>query len=202
MALTGNEVLFVTGVSQGGAPSPVPELTTTGAIAALGGGGGGATLPSATTSQLYGGTGNANTAQAVTPGTGLSLAGGTLNGLAVGTTSGTARDAALAIAAEQAASTQVKIAGALVKNTYTAAGALPITDDVSIVNASATAAMTLANDTVDGHMRTIKRFGAGTVTVTATIDGTSQTVTMNTNSTIRESLTLLWVAALSSYVAV
>ena len=40
---------------------------------------GGATLPSATTSQLYGGTGAANTAQAVTLGTNLSMSGTTLN---------------------------------------------------------------------------------------------------------------------------
>ncbi len=52
------------------------SLTDAGASCASGGG---ATLPSATTSQLFGGTGSANSAAAVTLGTNLTLSGGVLN---------------------------------------------------------------------------------------------------------------------------
>lgn len=85
--------------------------------------------------------------------------------------------------------------------TYTASGAISLSDSISVINSTSAVAMTLANDAVDGRVRDIKRFGSGTVTVTATIDGVSQTVVMNTTQTIRESLTLQWVASLSSYIA-
>ena len=90
-----------------------------------------------------------------------------------------------------------------VTSTYTASGAITGTDKLSLINAPAgtQAAMTLANGTVDGAMIVIKRYGPGTVTLTAVIDGVSQTVAMNATGTVREAARLRWSAALSSYLS-
>jgi hypothetical protein len=87
----------------------------------------------------------------------------------------------------------------LIQNTYTAAGALPITDDISFVNVSATTAMTLANDSVDLHVHRIFQAGAGTVNVTANIAGTSQAIPLSSDGTLKSSLTLRWSASSSTY---
>ena len=83
---------------------------------------------------------------------------------------------------------------------YTASGAIAITDDIAVINASSAVAMTLANGAVDGRAIEIKRIGAGTATVAATIDSTSQTLTMNAAGTLKDSASLRWIAALSSYI--
>jgi hypothetical protein len=133
-------------------------------------------LPSATTSQLYGGTGAAGAAAAVTLGSGLTLTSGTL------TASGSGGSAAPSVF-----------------TVYTASGALSLSDDVSIVNSASNLTMTLANGTSAKLIR-IKRYGAGTVTVTATIDGTtSQSVQLNTVGGA-EMLTLMWDAALTTWI--
>ena len=83
---------------------------------------------------------------------------------------------------------------------YTSAGAIAPTDNLSIVNAASSVAMTLGNG-VAGHQIIVKRYGTGAVTVTALIDGKSQTITMN-SAAVQESITLLWSAQLASYVLI
>lgn len=103
--------------------------------------------------------------------------------------------------------TSISVSGGVISTNavttvYTSTGALTLTDTLSIVNSASNLTMTLANDTVDQRKRDIKRFGSGTVSVTAVIDGTSQTIVMNTGGTVKENLTLRWITALSSYVVI
>jgi hypothetical protein len=77
-----------------------------------------------------------------------------------------------------------------VTNTYTASGTIAPTDGLALVNAASAVAMTLANGTFDGHQLTVKRFGAGAVTLAATIDGAATTIDMNSAS-IKESAVLV-----------
>ena len=55
--------------------------------------------------------------------------------------------------------------------------------------------MTLAAATTDGHVVTVKRFGAGTVTLTATIDGAAGTQIVMNSASLKEVATLVWNAA-------
>jgi hypothetical protein len=89
---------------------------------------------------------------------------------------------------------------AKIETDYTAAGALAITDDLSVVSNASAITMTLANDTKDQHAHTIYQTGAGTVSVTAMIDGTSQTVALSSQGSLKSTLTLRWLASQSSYV--
>ncbi len=91
-------------------------------------------------------------------------------------------------------------AGSLVKNTYTAAGAITVSDDLSILNATASVTMTLANDTVDNRRHIIKCFGAGSCNVTGMFDGVSQTINMSPSGTRKADLVVDWIASLSSYI--
>jgi hypothetical protein len=87
-----------------------------------------------------------------------------------------------------------------VQSTYTASGAIAPTDNLSIVTSASPVAMTLAAGAVDMHTITIKRLGAGSVAVTATIDGVSQTVNMASAGTLKDALGLRWLATLSTYI--
>lgn len=84
---------------------------------------------------------------------------------------------------------------------YTASGAISPSDIVSVVNCSATCAMTLAASATDGFTHTVKSYGLGTITLSATIDGLSQTWTMTNPAAPYSSFSLLWSAALSTYLA-
>ena len=83
-----------------------------------------------------------------------------------------------------------------VSQTYTASGAIAITDALSLLDSASAIAMTLANNTVDGYPIVIKNYGAGTATVTANIDGTSgSVVTLTTGQRVK----LVWCASLTTY---
>jgi hypothetical protein len=59
--------------------------------------------------------------------------------------------------------------------------------------------MTLAAGTTNGHQLAVKRYGAGTVSVTANIDGTAAT-TVNLNGVgAKEVLRLVWQAGLATW---
>jgi hypothetical protein len=83
----------------------------------------------------------------------------------------------------------------IVSNTYTASGTIATTDSVALVNAAAPVAMTLAAGSTDGQAVTVKRFGAGAVALTATIDGAVGTEILMDSASIMESVTLAWNAA-------
>lgn len=85
-----------------------------------------------------------------------------------------------------------------ITNTYTAAGPIAVTDDESVINSGSAITMTLAAGTVS-HLINIKRYGTGVVTVTANMDGASQSVVLNTTGTIRECLSLRWNVGLTSW---
>ena len=82
----------------------------------------------------------------------------------------------------------------VVSSTYTASGTIAVTDNVALINATSTAAMTLAAGATDGHEVIVKRFGAGMVTLTATIDGTPGTAILMNSVSIKEAVTLAWSA--------
>lgn len=88
-----------------------------------------------------------------------------------------------------------------VSNTYTAAGAIAITDRLAVINLASAGTMTLAAGTVDGFVVNVKRIGAGVVSLTANIDGTSQTLVMDATAA-KESLSLAWASALGTYLIV
>jgi hypothetical protein len=79
-----------------------------------------------------------------------------------------------------------------VSNTYTASGSIAITDNLALVNATAAVAMTLAAGGSDGHAVIVKRFGGGTVTLTATIDGAAGTAILMDSASIKETVVLAW----------
>jgi hypothetical protein len=98
---------------------------------------------------------------------------------------------------------EAAVAGAIPTNQlsiYTAAGVINITDNYALINATTTIAMTLAAGTVNLSQILIKNIGSASATVTAEIDGTSQTVTLNVTSPIKDFLQLVWIASVSSYI--
>lgn len=62
--------------------------------------------------------------------------------------------------------------------------------------------MTLAAGSVDGQELIVKRYGAGTVTVTANIDGVAGAVVVADGGSAKEAITLVWYSALSTWLAV
>ncbi|MDE2197904.1 MAG: right-handed parallel beta-helix repeat-containing protein [Rhodospirillales bacterium] len=91
-------------------------------------------------------------------------------------------------------------AGSLaVSTTYVASGAIAASDTVALVSSATAVAMTLGAGGTDGHELIVKRFGAGTVSLTATIDGVAGTVINMNSSTIKESVTLDWSAPLATW---
>jgi hypothetical protein len=122
--------------------------------------------------------------------------------LALGTTTGTAFDggSGATLATQVATKAPLNIP---VTTVYTATGAIAPTDRLALINAPSgtQAVMTLANGTTDGAQIIVKRYGPGTVTLAATVDGVAQTITMNTVGTVRESARLRWSAAVSSYLS-
>jgi hypothetical protein len=92
--------------------------------------------------------------------------------------------------------------GSTVTNTYTSSGAIDPTDSLSLVDSSGAAAMTLASGAVDGHGIVIKRIGAGSVTVTASIDGTGGASVVADSPSIKEAFSLVWDAGRSTWLTV
>lgn len=89
--------------------------------------------------------------------------------------------------------------GDIPRNFYTTTGAtISATDRVSVVNSATAIALTLPAGPRDGCPLIIKNFGAGTLTLTATIDGTAGT----TSVTSLEHLSLIWSNTLSTWLSV
>lgn len=82
--------------------------------------------------------------------------------------------------------------GSTVTNTYTASGTIAVGDSLALVNAASAASMTLDVGATDGHAIMVKRFGAGAVTLTATIDGGSGASIVMSSGSIKECVTLIW----------
>ena len=89
-----------------------------------------------------------------------------------------------------------------ITTTYTASGAIAPTDNLALVNAAGAVAMTLAAGTVDGRPITIKRYGAGTVTLTANIDGVAGSQVIMNATTVKESASLAWSSSLATWLMI
>jgi hypothetical protein len=86
-----------------------------------------------------------------------------------------------------------------ISSTYTASGAISTSDRIALVNSASAAAMTLGSGTTNGQVMVIKRYGAGSVTITANLDGVSNSSIVADSTTIKESVTLAWSASLSTW---
>jgi hypothetical protein len=150
-------------------------------------------LPSATTSQIYVGTGAAGTAGTASLGTGLVLGSSTLTpNYQAGTL--TTFGAGLTLASGTLTSGSQPIT-----STYTTSGTIALTDHASLLNCSTSCAMTLGSGSADGWVLWVKRYGSATDSVTATIDGVAST-TINLNSpTVKDSIVLVWNATNSTW---
>lgn len=87
-----------------------------------------------------------------------------------------------------------------ISTTYTGSGAIAVTDNLAMVNSAGAAVMTLAAGATDGHQLTVKRYGAGTVSITANIDGTGATVINLNGVGGKETATLAWEAGFATWV--
>lgn len=161
----------------------------------------GTIIPTAPGGALLGTSGVLNDASAIVLGANLSITNGTLNasGGFAGGVSTIETGAGLGGGPITAAGTVY--AATPVTTTYTASGTIAVSDVVSLVNAVSAAAMTLSAGVVDGHCITVKRLGAGAVSVAATIDGASETVEM-VSATVRESVSLTWNAGNATWLLV
>jgi hypothetical protein len=88
-----------------------------------------------------------------------------------------------------------------VTNTYVASGTIAATDVVALVNAPSAAAMTLGAGTVNGHVITVKRFGAA-MTLTATIDGAAGSTVEMDSASVKEAISLTWSAGLGTWLMI
>lgn len=86
-----------------------------------------------------------------------------------------------------------------ISSTYTASGAISTSDRIALINSASAAAMTLGSGTTNGQVMVIKRYGAGSVTITANLDGVSNSSIVADSATIKESVTLAWSASLSTW---
>lgn len=88
-----------------------------------------------------------------------------------------------------------------ISHTYTVNGAISPTDRLAIINSSSNLTMTLDVGTTDGHTILIKRYGSGTVTLNAVIDGIASVITLNSSS-IKEVVELIWSNTLTSWIRI
>ena len=90
-----------------------------------------------------------------------------------------------------------------VTSTYTASGAIAVTDKLALVNSASAVSMTLAAGATDGQAMIVKRYGVGAVTLALTLDGTASTaMTLNSAAVPRESLSLIWSTPLATWLLV
>ena len=68
-----------------------------------------------------------------------------------------------------------------------------------LVNAAAAVSMTLGSGTTDGHPIVVKRYGAGAVTLSASIDGVAGSRVVMASTTVKESVSLAWSSALATW---
>lgn len=83
-------------------------------------------------------------------------------------------------------------------STYTASGAISLSDQTAIINAAGPVTMTLAAGPSSFQTLTVKRFGAGSVTITANLDGANSSIIADSAS-IKESVVLAWSPSLSTW---
>jgi hypothetical protein len=89
--------------------------------------------------------------------------------------------------------------GDIPRATYaTTGGTIAPTDRFSVVNSASAIALTLPAAPRDGCPLLIKNIGGGTLTLTATIDGTAGTTSVASLGALR----LIWSAALSTWLSV
>jgi hypothetical protein len=89
-----------------------------------------------------------------------------------------------------------------VSNVYTASGAIAVSDVVALVNAPAAVTMTLGGGAVDGHVLAVKRFGAGAVSLVATIDGVAATTIAMNSVSLKEAVSLSWSQSLNTWLMI
>lgn len=125
----------------------------------------------------------------------LPSTGGTATGLILSADPTTA----LGAATKQYVDNHAAATPAYQRTNYTASGAISPADSMSLINSATAVAMTLAAGTVDNHEINVNAYGTGSVTVTAPIRGTSQTVTLSGAAGLPQNLVLQWLADQAQY---
>lgn len=163
-----------------------------------------AALPSAATNLLYGGSGAAGTAQAVSVAAPATLSSGNL-GVRTATVNQTG--------VVQPDGTTITISGGVIsaasvapesyqETTYTASGAIAVADDTAVFNSASALTMTLGSGATPGHTMILKQFNAGTVIISLVLDGSSRSMTLNpANPPLNDALNIRWSAARNSWLA-
>ncbi len=163
----------------------------------------GRALPAIGTNFLYGGSGNAGTAQAVTIGLPLTYTSGVLSvRLATNGQTGVVRPDGVSIFADANGIISAAAIAPLAyqETAYTASGAVNPADDTAVFNSASPITMTLASGTAAGHIMILKQFNAGTVTLTLVLDGGSRTLTLNPASPpLNDTLNIRWSQARNSW---
>lgn len=88
-----------------------------------------------------------------------------------------------------------------VTSTYTSSGAISLTDSVSMLNSGSALTMTIANGSSAVLQLTIHNIGAGTATVSGTIEGGANSVTLLGNPNGAD-LVLRWLPSLSTWIVI
>ena len=88
---------------------------------------------------------------------------------------------------------------AAVSTVYATSGAIAPSDNLALVNATGPVAMTLGAGPSAGHQLIVKRYGAGAVTLTTSIDGTAGSALTLNAAGAKESVTLNWYAAAATW---
>jgi hypothetical protein len=89
-----------------------------------------------------------------------------------------------------------------VSNIYQATGAIAVSDKLALINAAAAVSMSLAAGSTDGQVLVIKRLGAGAVTLTATIDGTTSSSIVLNSASLKEAVSLTWSQSLATWLMI
>jgi hypothetical protein len=89
--------------------------------------------------------------------------------------------------------------GDMPRGVYPTTGAtIAPTDRFSVVQSASAIALTLPSGTRDGQPLLVKNLGAGTLTLTATIDGTAGTTSVTSLGALR----LIWSAQFSTWLSI
>ena len=88
-----------------------------------------------------------------------------------------------------------------VSNTYTAAGTIALTDNLSLINSASAVAITIPTGGTAASQLQIHNYGSGVATVSGTIEGAFNSVILQGNPAAA-SVTLWWLPSKSSWIVI
>lgn len=88
-----------------------------------------------------------------------------------------------------------------ITTTYTSPGPVAVSDNLAVLNLNSAGSMSLPAGVTDGKQLVVKRLGAA-VTLTGTLDGVAGASISLASPSIKESLTVVWSAALATWLTI